>query len=94
MGSKKKIDAKIFEEYFMLYINGQTNQEKFSEALGVTEPTLHDRLKTLMENGYLGSEYFKDGKPLIIGYDGFIRGDEPVEQHTEQPRKVIYPVLE
>lgn len=101
-GSGKKIDAGKFEENFMLYIGGQINQEKFSKGVGLSVPTLHKHLAELMENGFIDGKFFTDGKPMIIGLNGFLRGDEqeqPKEQLKEQPKepikpkKVVYPKL-
>ena len=100
-GGGKKIDAGKFEENFMLYIGGQINQEKFSKGVGLSVPTLHKHLAELMENGFIDGKFFTDGKPMIIGLNGFLRGDEE-QQPKEQPIKpsketikqeVVYPKL-
>ena len=97
-GGGKKIDAKAFEEYFMLYLNGQINQEKFAKGVGLSVPTLHKRLTMLFENGSIDGKFFKDGKPMIVGYSGFLRGDEVItkeapKEEPKEPGKVIYPKL-
>ena len=96
--SGKKIDAGKFEENFMLYIGGQINQEKFSKGVGLSVPTLHKHLAELMENGFIDGKFFTDGKPMIIGLNGFLRGDEPKEQPikpSKEPirQEVVYPKL-
>lgn len=97
-GGGKKIDAGKFEENFMQYISGQINQEKFSKGVGLSVPTLHKHLAELMENGFIDGKFFTDGKPMIIGLNGFLRGDEPKEQPikpSKEPIKqeVVYPKL-
>jgi len=94
-GSGKKIDAGKFEENFMQYISGQINQEKFSKGVGLSVPTLHKHLAELMENGFIDGKFFTDGKPMIIGLNGFLRGDEPKEQPKEliKTKEVVYPKL-
>ena len=87
-GGGKKIDAKAFEEYFMLYLNGQINQEKFAKGVGLSVPTLHKRLTMLFENGSIDGKFFNDGKPMIVGYSGFLRGDEEIEVPKEEPKKL------
>lgn len=96
-GGGKRIDPVVFEEHFMMYIQGQINQIGFSKGVGISQPTLHKRLNMLFEDGFIDGKFFTDGKPMIIGATGFIRGNEPTEQKIERPqktRKVVYPVLE
>lgn len=96
-GGGKKIDPIAFEENFMMYLQGRITQKEFSKGVGLSEPTLRKRIVTLMENGFIDGIFFTDGKPMIIGATGFIRGNVPVEQtiqRPKEPRKVIYPVLE
>ena len=95
-GSGKKIDAGKFEENFMLYISGQINQEKFSKGVGLSVPTLHKHLAELIENGFIDGKFFTDGKPMIVGLNGFLRGDEqeqPIKPSKEPIEKVVYPKL-
>ena len=87
-GGGKRIDPKLFEEYFMMYLNGQTNQREFAKGVGLSEPTLHKRLVTLMENGYIDGVFFTDNKPMIIGLNGFMRGDEPIETQNEESQNI------
>ena len=100
-GGGKRIDPRLFEEYFMMYLNGQVNQKEFSKGVGLSEPTLRKRIVTLMENGFIDGVYFTDGKPMIIGLNGFIRGDEEVKDESKVetkevpqiPKEMIYPKL-
>ena len=101
-GGGKRIDPRLFEEYFMKYISGQVNQKGFSEGVGLSEPTLRKRIYFLMENGYLDGKYLTDDQPLIIGLNGFTRGEEPkdepkvetkVETKVMPQKEVIYPKL-
>lgn len=93
-GGGKKIDPYMFDEYFDKYIHGEINQVKFSEGIGLSVPTLRKHLKTLFEKGFIDGVFFSDGKPMIMGYDGFIRGDEQEVKQEVKQEKVIYPILE
>ena len=100
-GGGKKINADAFMDSFMMYLNGQINQDTFAKNVGLSTPTLHKHLKELIENGFIDGKFFTDGKPMIIGLNGFLRGDEE-QQPKEQPIKpsketvkqeVVYPKL-
>ena len=83
-GGGKKIDADVFMENFGLYITGQINQMTFAKNVGISVPTLHKRLCTLFENGYIDGVLFTNGKPL---------GVDRVNEVMTAPPKVVYPVL-
>lgn len=93
----KKMDASKFEEYFMKYLHGEINQKVFAKGVGLSEPTLHKHLKELLGDGIIRGVFFTDGKPMMIGINGFIRGEEQeTKQEIKQEIKqeVIYPILE